>query len=123
MILLTYRHGLRADELCDLRWDQVDFNGAVLRPQGQARHPEHHPIQGELRALRRLHREAATFALRLRQRARVTIDRFVRMIALAATYYLRCRRYWRAFCARRRPLSGPTLDRLRLTVLSDFCRN
>jgi integrase len=30
MILLTYRHGLRAAELCDLRWDQVDFPGAVL---------------------------------------------------------------------------------------------
>jgi integrase len=30
IILLTYRHGLRAAEVCDLRWDQVDFNGAVL---------------------------------------------------------------------------------------------
>jgi integrase len=30
MILLAYRHGLRAAEACDLRWDQVDFNGAVL---------------------------------------------------------------------------------------------
>jgi hypothetical protein len=25
------RHGLRASEVCDLRWDQVDFNGAVLQ--------------------------------------------------------------------------------------------
>jgi integrase len=30
MVLLAYRHGLRASELCDLRWDQVDFNSAVL---------------------------------------------------------------------------------------------
>jgi integrase len=30
MILLTYRHGLRAAEVCDFRWDPVDFNGAVL---------------------------------------------------------------------------------------------
>jgi integrase len=30
MILMTYRHGLRASEACDLRWDQVDFAGAVL---------------------------------------------------------------------------------------------
>jgi integrase len=30
MILLTYRHGLRAAVVCDLRWDQVYFNGAVL---------------------------------------------------------------------------------------------
>jgi integrase len=24
MILVTFRHGLRAAEVCDLRWDQVD---------------------------------------------------------------------------------------------------
>jgi integrase len=30
MFLVAYRHGLRAVELCDLRWDQIDFRGAVL---------------------------------------------------------------------------------------------
>jgi type 1 fimbriae regulatory protein FimB/type 1 fimbriae regulatory protein FimE len=25
MVLIAFRHGLRASELCDLRWDQVDF--------------------------------------------------------------------------------------------------
>jgi integrase len=30
MVLLAYRHGLRASEVVDLRWDQVDFNRAVL---------------------------------------------------------------------------------------------
>jgi len=30
MILVAYRHGLRASELTDLRWDQIDFSGAVL---------------------------------------------------------------------------------------------
>jgi len=25
MILVAYRHGLRASELVDLRWDQIDF--------------------------------------------------------------------------------------------------
>jgi integrase len=30
MILLAFRHGLRAAKLCDLRWDQVEFNAAVL---------------------------------------------------------------------------------------------
>jgi type 1 fimbriae regulatory protein FimB/type 1 fimbriae regulatory protein FimE len=29
MILTAYRHGLRASEVCDLRWEQVDFNSAV----------------------------------------------------------------------------------------------
>src|SRR5665213_2820724 len=30
MILVAYRHGLRASELVDLRWDQVDFGTATL---------------------------------------------------------------------------------------------
>jgi type 1 fimbriae regulatory protein FimB/type 1 fimbriae regulatory protein FimE len=29
-ILITYRHGLRAAELADLRWDQVDFDHGLL---------------------------------------------------------------------------------------------
>src|SRR5262245_24293206 len=59
MVLVTYRHGLRASELTDLRWEQVDFRKATLHvrrvKQGT---PSTHPILGdELRALRRLHRE------------------------------------------------------------------
>ena len=30
MILVTYRHGLRASEVTDLRWDQVEFETATL---------------------------------------------------------------------------------------------
>jgi integrase len=30
MILTAYRHGLRAAETVDLRWDQVDFRTATL---------------------------------------------------------------------------------------------
>ena len=30
MILVTYRHGLRAAELVDLRWDQIEFRTANL---------------------------------------------------------------------------------------------
>jgi integrase len=30
MILVAYRHGLRASEVCDLRWDQVHFTSANL---------------------------------------------------------------------------------------------
>jgi len=59
MILVAYRHGLRASELTDLRWDQVEFTLATLHvrrvKQGT---PSTHPILGdELRALRRLQRE------------------------------------------------------------------
>ena len=30
MVLVAYRHGLRASELVDLRWDQVDFRTGTL---------------------------------------------------------------------------------------------
>src|SRR5438270_1863964 len=59
MILVAYRHGLRASELTDLRWDQVEFSSATLHvrrvKQGT---PSTHPLLGnELRALRKLQRE------------------------------------------------------------------
>ena len=60
MILLAYRHGLRASELVDLRWDQVDFNQAVLHVRRVKNGtPATHPLTGrQLRALRKLRREA-----------------------------------------------------------------
>jgi integrase len=59
MILIAYRHGLRAAELADLRWDQIEFGSATLHVRRVKRGtPSTHPILGdELRALRRLHRE------------------------------------------------------------------
>lgn len=59
MILAAYRHGLRASELLDLRWDQIDFStGTVHVRRVKQGTPATHPILGdELRALRRLRRE------------------------------------------------------------------
>ena len=59
MVLTAFRHGLRASELVDLRWDQMEFRTATLHvrrvKQGT---PSTHPFLGdELRALRRLQRE------------------------------------------------------------------
>jgi integrase len=61
MILVAWRHGLRASELTDLRWDQIDFATATLHVRRVKRGtPSTHPIMGdELRALRRLRREQA----------------------------------------------------------------
>jgi integrase len=59
MILLAFRHGLRAAEVCDLRWEQIDFNTATLHVR-RIKHgtPATHPLTGrELRALRKHHRE------------------------------------------------------------------
>jgi type 1 fimbriae regulatory protein FimB/type 1 fimbriae regulatory protein FimE len=59
-ILIAFRHGLRAAELVDLRWSQVDFDRAALHARRVKKGtPAVHPIQGDtLRALRRLQRES-----------------------------------------------------------------
>ncbi len=60
MILLAFRHGLRAGEVVDLRWEQIDFNGAVLHVRRiKNGSPSTHPLTGrELRALRQHQRES-----------------------------------------------------------------
>ncbi len=59
MILVAYRHGFRASELTDLRWDQIEFSSATLHVRRVKQGiPSTHPILGdELRALRKLQRE------------------------------------------------------------------
>lgn len=59
MILIAYRHGFRAAELVDLRWDQIEFTSASLHVRRVKKGtPSTHPIQGdELRMLRKLQRE------------------------------------------------------------------
>jgi integrase len=60
MILISFRHGLRASELCELQWTDVEFETATLhirRAKGGT--TATHPLLGdELRALRVLKREA-----------------------------------------------------------------
>ena len=55
-ILLAYRHGLRAQELCQLRWSQVDLcNGRLHVNRAKGGIESVHPLHGpELRALRPL---------------------------------------------------------------------
>jgi integrase len=57
LILIAYRHGLRAQEIVDLEWSQVEFGRNarlhVRRVEGGV--PSVHPLQGdEIRALRKL---------------------------------------------------------------------
>src|SRR6516165_6151707 len=62
MILMTYRHGLRASELCDLQWSQIELAPGVIHVRRVKNgNPATHPLTGkELRALRKLQREAPT---------------------------------------------------------------
>ena len=59
MVLMAFRHGLRASELVDLRWHQVDLEHALLHVRRLKNgSPATHPLTGkELRALRRPQRE------------------------------------------------------------------
>jgi type 1 fimbriae regulatory protein FimB/type 1 fimbriae regulatory protein FimE len=59
MILLAYRHGLRASELVDLQWSQIELDAGRLHVRRAKKGtPSVHPLQGdEIRALRRLRRE------------------------------------------------------------------
>src|SRR6516225_4244154 len=85
MILLTFRHGLRASEACDLQWTQVDFEAATLAVT-RAKHgtPSTHPLTGrELRALRKLHREAegkSPFLFLSERGSPMTVSNFQKLI-------------------------------------------
>ena len=62
MILVAYRHGLRASEICDLQWHQVELDhGRMHVRRAKNGTPSVHPIRGdEIRALRKLRRENPT---------------------------------------------------------------
>jgi type 1 fimbriae regulatory protein FimE len=64
MILVAYRHGLRASEVCDLQWQHVELDQGRLHVRRAKRGtPSVHPIRGdEIRALRKLRRENPTEA-------------------------------------------------------------
>ena len=64
MILVAYRHGLRASEICDLQWHQVELDqGRMHVRRAKNGTPSVHPIRGdENRALRKLRRESPTEA-------------------------------------------------------------
>jgi integrase len=88
MILMAYRHGLRASEVTDLKWEQVDFDRSELhvnRLKGGA--PATHPLTGrELREFRRHKRDSppAPFVFVSERGAPLTPPGFNRMVKRAA---------------------------------------
>src|SRR6516225_10940210 len=87
MILIAFRHGLRASELVDLRWEQTDLGQAVLHVRRVKNGtPATHPLTGrELRALRRLQREGGEnpFVFVSERGAPFSVSGFRRMIERA----------------------------------------
>jgi len=88
MILLAFRHGLRASELVDLQWTQVDFETTMLAVN-RVKHgtPAIHPLTGrELRALRRLQRETESkspFLFVSERGSPMTVSNFQKLISRA----------------------------------------
>jgi integrase len=91
MVLLAYRHGLRAAEVVDLRWEQVDFKTASLHIRRTKNGtPATHPLSGvrcassaaisgkARRRLLCLSRNAAPRYRRARVPSHGTFTRFVR---------------------------------------------
>jgi type 1 fimbriae regulatory protein FimB/type 1 fimbriae regulatory protein FimE len=64
MVLVAYRHGLRASEVCSLEWHQIELDQGRLHVRRAKRGTQSvHPIRGdEIRALRKLRRENPTEA-------------------------------------------------------------
>ena len=92
LIMMAYRHGLRASELIALRWDQIDLKAGTL-PVARLKHgsPSTHPLRGpELRALRAWKREQGDptpyvfTSLRGGPMTRRTVHRVVAEVAKAA---------------------------------------
>jgi integrase len=60
LILIAFRHGLRAAEICDLEWSQVEFGRSAALHVHRVKNgkPSVHPLRGdEIRALRELRRQ------------------------------------------------------------------
>jgi type 1 fimbriae regulatory protein FimB/type 1 fimbriae regulatory protein FimE len=89
MILIAYRHGLRAAELVDLRWDQIEFgrNAALHVRRVKNGIASTHPLQAdEIRALRALMSEGkrnSPFVFVSERDAPFTTAGFARMLGRA----------------------------------------
>ena len=86
MILIAFRHGLRASELCSLQWSDVEFETGTLhlrRAKGGT--TVTHPLLGdELRALRSLKRDAKSPFIFVSERgAPFTVSGFAKLVERA----------------------------------------
>ena len=86
MVLIAFRHGLRASELCGLQWSDVEFETGTLhlrRAKGGT--TATHPLLGdELRALRSLKRDAKSPSIFVSERgAPFTVSGFAKLVERA----------------------------------------
>jgi integrase len=93
LIQTAYRHGLRAVEICDLEWSQVEFSRTASLHVRRAKNgkPAVHPLRGdEVRALRELQRQGqGSFVFETERGGPFTTDavnRLVKRIAERADF-------------------------------------
>jgi integrase len=85
LILIAFRHGLRAIEICDLEWSQVEFGRSASLHVRRAKNgkPSVHPLRGnEVRALRELRRQSpdSTFVFATERGGPFTTDAVNRLV-------------------------------------------
>jgi hypothetical protein len=117
MVLLAFRHGLRAAEAVDLRWEQVDFKTASLHVR-RAKNgtPATHPLSGrEMRELRRHQREspASPFVFVSERGAPLSAPGFSRMIERAASRPIWASRRMPTCCGTPAATSSPPMGTTR----------
>ena len=86
MVLIAFRHGLRASELCGLQWSDVEFETGTLHLRRAKRGTTAtHPLLGdELRALRSLKRDAKSPFIFVSERgAPFTVSGFAKLVERA----------------------------------------
>jgi type 1 fimbriae regulatory protein FimB/type 1 fimbriae regulatory protein FimE len=83
-ILIAYRHGLRASELCELNWNMIELNsGRIHVRRAKNGVDSTHPLTGkEIRALRQLRREnlQSRYVFNTERGGPVTRDWFLKMV-------------------------------------------
>ena len=118
MVLLAYRHGLRAAEVVDLRWEQVDFKTASLHiRRAKNGTPATHPLSGrEMREFRRHQRESAQspFVFVSERGAPLSAPGFSRLIERAATRPIWASRRTPTCSAMPAATSSPTMATIRV---------
>src|SRR5215218_5346823 len=87
LILMAYRHGLRASELCALRWDMLDLSqGRYHVTRRKNGRPSVHLLRGdEIRSLRRLRREqmpAGSYVFTTERRGPMTPATFRKLVRM-----------------------------------------
>jgi hypothetical protein len=88
MILVAYRHGFRAAEVCDLVWSAIDFARAEMHVnRKKSGKPSIHPIRGdELRELRKVRkRGTGSFVFMSERGGRVTATTPARSRTISVT--------------------------------------